>query len=259
MSITEETLRRQFISYAINFAGTKEGSESFAIILRMYNDHKPLARGYTVKAWDEWCATYVSAMAIGASKLSGYDYLSIMPTECGCNEMVKLYQAHNKSEWEEDDAYVPKIGDIIMYAWKDSETSFATTDCMLSPNHVGIVTDITKNQIMVLEGNKGEKVAFRTIKVNDRYIRGYCCPNYAALAKEINDKNEEENPMVYTTTEQLPKWAKEMVLAAMQTPSKVEEGKHVINGDGNNSIYLTDGDLRTVSMLYHAGVLTQSK
>ena len=60
--------------------GTHEG------IIDLYNAHKPLARGYAVKYTDAWCATFVSAVAI---KLG---YTDIIPTECGCNQMIALFQ-----------------------------------------------------------------------------------------------------------------------------------------------------------------------
>lgn len=83
--------------------------------------------------------------------------------------------------WKEDDAYIPQIGDVLYYDWHDGGIG----DCTGAPDHVGIVTDVTGKRLCIVEGNKGTKseVATRTVMVNGRYIRGYGCPDYAALVE----------------------------------------------------------------------------
>lgn len=44
--------------------------------------------------------------------------------------------------------------------------------------------------VTVIEGNKGNAVAYRTIKVNGKYIRGYGVPDYAGKAKETGGTAE---------------------------------------------------------------------
>ena len=96
----------------------------------------------------------------------------------------------------ERDDYRPSPGDIIMYYWKDG-ANYATTDCTANPNHVGIVEEVEGNTITVLEGNKGEAVATRSVKINGRYIRGYCLPDYASMAtKAPTPQPEQEEPEV---------------------------------------------------------------
>ena len=46
------------------------------------------------------------------------------------------------------------------------------------------------NTITIIEGNKGEAVARRTLAVNGRYIRGYCLPDYASKAEEDDDMDQ---------------------------------------------------------------------
>ena len=119
---------------------------------------------------DAWCATFVSAVAV---KLGLTDI--ILP-ECGCNRMVALYQKAGR--WTENDSYVPNPGDIIVYDWQD----IGIGENIGAPDHVGIVVGVSGDTITVIEGNKGGSVATRTIKVNGRYIRGYCLPDYASKA-----------------------------------------------------------------------------
>ena len=119
-----------------------------------------------------WCACFVSAIAIMC------DDTDIIPVECSCLEQVKLFQKFGR--WEERDDYVPSIGDIIYYDWGDSKKG----DCTGNPDHVGIVARVLDDDILVIEGNKGDEhtVAHRHVNVDGVYIRGYGLPNYAAKA-----------------------------------------------------------------------------
>lgn len=169
-NMTEKQLRQKVVDTAVSYLGCKESDGSHKKIIDIYNGHKPLARGYAVKYTDAWCATYVSAIAI----LCGIT--DIMPTECGCGEMIKLYQKLGR--WQENDAYTPQAGDVILYDWQDSGSGDNTG----SPDHVGIVVSVSGSSIKVIEGNKSNAVGYRTLAVNGRYIRGYGLPNYASKA-----------------------------------------------------------------------------
>lgn len=171
--MTERQLREKVVSVMRGWLGWSKTNGKHKKIVDLYNNHKPLARGYKVKYTDEWCATTVSAASIQCG------LTDIMPTECSCPKMAALYQKMGR--WQENDAYRPAPGDIIMYHWQDG-ANYAKTDCTGSPNHVGIVEKVVGNVITVIEGNKGNAVARRTVNVNGRYIRGYCLPDYASKA-----------------------------------------------------------------------------
>ena len=156
------------VAQAQAWLGKKESDGSFKEIIDTYNSHKPLARGYAVKYTDEWCATFVSAVAI---KLG---YTDIIPTECGCPQMIEHFK--KLGCWEENESVKPKAGDIIFYDWEDNGTG----DNQGSPNHVGIVEKVSGVIITVIEGNKNCAVERRTIAVNGKYIRGYGVPKYDA-------------------------------------------------------------------------------
>ena len=171
--MTELELRNQVVAIMEDWVGLKESNGSFKPIIDLYNSHKPLARGYKVKYTDHWCATTVSAAFIKAG------LTDIAPTECSCAKMIELYQKLGR--WEEKDSYSPAVGDIIMYDWDDDGKGDNTGH----PEHVGIVSKVLGKIITVIEGNKSESVAKRTIKVGDKYIRGYCLPDYASKASFI--------------------------------------------------------------------------
>ena len=168
VNMTENELRQKVVSTAKQYLGCNEYDGSHRKIIDGYNAHKPLARGYKVTYTDAWCATFVSFVAIKCG------LTDIMPTECGCGAMIELYRKLGR--WVENDAYVPKAGDVIMYFWNDNGVG----DCVGYPDHVGIVVSVSGNTIKVIEGNKSNSVEYRTLSVNGRYIRGYCIPNYAS-------------------------------------------------------------------------------
>lgn len=172
--MTEREIRQKVITIAKRWLGYNEKDGSHKKILDVYNSHKPLARGYKVQSKDAWCATYVSAVFIEAG------LTDIAPTECSCSQMISLYNAMGR--WKEADGYKPNVGDLIMYDWQDNGVG----DNKGAPDHVGIVTSVNGSNITVIEGNKNDAVAYRSLSVNGKYIRGYCLPDYA--------KKESVNP-----------------------------------------------------------------
>ena len=179
--MTETELRNKVVNVMQGWLGWSEKNGKFKAIIDFYNTQRPLPRGYAVQYDDEWCATTVTAAGMAAG------LHDIIFGECSCSKMIELYRAAGR--WEENDAYRPEPGDIIMYYWKDG-SNYATTDCTVAPNHVGIVEKVAGSTITVIEGNKGEAVARRTLAVNGRYIRGFCLPDYAGKAEEDNDMDQ---------------------------------------------------------------------
>ena len=62
--MTEKQIRQAMVTRARRYLGCRESNGSHKQIINIYNDHKPLARGYAVKYTDAWCATFGSAVAI---------------------------------------------------------------------------------------------------------------------------------------------------------------------------------------------------
>ncbi len=171
-------MRNKILTQAKAWLGRNEADGSHKQIIDIYNSHKPLARGYKVKYTDSWCATFISALAIQCKMTD------IIPLECSCGQMIKL--AQQMGIWVEDDSYVPKPADIILYDWDDNGKG----DNVAWPDHIGIVTDVKNGKITVIEGNLNNKVGYREIAVNGRYIRGYICPNYKTETKPTIQQNK---------------------------------------------------------------------
>ena len=137
-------------------------------ILYEHNAHEPLAQGYSVKYTDQWCATFVSAAAIVT------EMTDIIPTECGCQRQIGLFDALGR--WEEDDEYIPLPGDIIFY----STTATGGGDNTQWSDHVGIVVGTNGKRIKVIEGNNAEAVRYRYLTTDDPTIRGYGLPDFTS-------------------------------------------------------------------------------
>ena len=177
--MTEQQLRQKVADTMSSWLGATRGSSTHLEILRIYNSHTPLARGYKVQTGDAYCATSASAAYI-ANGLSDYT-----GTECGCGKWVEIAKA--KGIWTESDSYVPGIGDAIMYDWDDSGSG----DNQGEPDHVGIVVRSSNGTFDVVEGNgSGGKVVKRTMSVNGKYIRGFITPNFAKAAKDMTGETE---------------------------------------------------------------------
>ena len=175
----KSNLRQKLVETAKSFVGLNEVDGSHRKIIDIYNAYTPLPVGYKVKYTDDWCATFASAVAMECG------LTEIIPPECSCYRQVNLWQKMNR--WEEDDAYTPQPGDYIYYNWSDG-ANFAQTDNKNVPNHVGIVYQVTGRVLVIIEGNYQNKVTYRTINVNARYIRGYGLPDYEGY--ELKQKEE---------------------------------------------------------------------
>lgn len=168
--------RETFVAKMRSYIGATQGDINHRHIVDTYNSHTPLARGYKVKYTDPWCATTVSAAAIECG------YTKLIPTECSCTRMIELLKT--KGEWNGNDNYIPKPGDIIFYNW-GAKTEAEDVDGLA--NHVGVVESVSNGKITVIEGNKDKKCARRTIKIGWKYIHSYGVPMF----DEDTVKNDE--------------------------------------------------------------------
>ena len=162
--------RTEIVNQAKKWVGLNEYDGSYMEIINVYNSHKPLAGGYSIKNTDAWCAAFVSSVSI---KCNATD---IMPTECSCQRMIELYKKADR--WVENDSYTPQEGDVIFYDWDDNGVGDNTG----YSDHVGIVVEVNGTSLKVIEGNMSNAVGYRTLQVNGQYIRGYGIPNYASKA-----------------------------------------------------------------------------
>lgn len=88
----------------------------------------------------------------------GTGLTDIIPLEVSCGRYITL--AKNMGIWVESDSYTPKTGDLILYDWDDTGNG----DAASGADHIGIVESVSGKTIKVIEGNNGDKVAYRTIR-----------------------------------------------------------------------------------------------
>lgn len=165
----EKLPRLEVVSAAEEWLGTKEGFAGHEKLVQLYNAHEPLAQGYEMTVDDNWCAAFGSVIAIQT------DNTHIIPTECGCQRQIGLWQEIDR--WVENDNYIPLPGDYIYYAWDEG---WDLGDCTGWADHVGIVVGTAWPFIKVIEGNYDDQVAYRTILIGNYQIRGYGLPAYSA-------------------------------------------------------------------------------
>ena len=167
VSESEMALRQQLISTAEAWLGTVKESPEHHQIIDLYNAQKVLPVGYLVTYEDNWCATFVTAVALQNN------FEDIIPPECGCQRQVALFESMGR--WQEDETYVPLPGDVIYYSQKEVSIGDSTGWA----DHVGIVVGTSGKYIKVIEGNNKDAVRYRYIRQGNYIIRGYGLPDYS--------------------------------------------------------------------------------
>lgn len=171
--MTEKEIRARYVKEAREYIGMKMGDDEHRFIVNTYNSTVPLPRNYRVTYTDSYCMTFVSAIAI----LCGLE--DIFPIECGCGEAQRLCES--MGIWNEDDAYIPEPGDLIMFDWRDGGKG----DCIGWPRHVAIVdhVDMEDELICMINPNDAEGgVSELAIPLDGKTIRGFVKPDYALIA-----------------------------------------------------------------------------
>ena len=220
--MTETELRQKVVDTASSWLGTREYSAKHQEMLDIYNAQRPLPRGTRMLSSWPWCAAFVSTVSLQC------DLRDIMPTECGCPPMIRLYQALER--WIEDDAHVPSPGDVVFYDWQDSGVG----DNIGQPDHVGIVVGCTDGMMTIIEGNCDNAVKLRQIAVNARFIRGYGCPDYASKADGAEPQpapEPEPEPVPAPTPKPEPEKPTEETTV---DPFITQVAREVINGKWGN-------------------------
>lgn len=241
--MTELELRQQVCDTINQWLGSTKNSQGHKEILSIYNNYQPLARNYKLLPTDAYCAGTVSATWIktGIAEYTG--------TEVSVSNFVQI--AKQKNIWIEDDAYIPKIGDAIVYDWEDNGIG----DNVGVPDHIGIVTKVGAKNFTVTEGNmSGGKVGQRIVLFNSRYIRGFIAPDYEYIAKQLTKEssvaNNYNNNYYVTLGEITNKYYRPTINKLVK--KKILQGT---GGSGDNlQINLSEEAIRLLVILDRAGV-----
>ncbi len=161
--------RQAVVDLVESWIGKNEADGSYKSIINIYNSFTgKFPRNTKMEYSWAWCACCWSALAVALK------YTAIMPIEISCYYLIE--EAKKMGVWVENDAYVPKPGDAVLYDWNDTGKG----DCTGTPDHVGTVTYTNKEAgyFVVTEGNYNDAVKKRTVSINGRYIRGFIVPKY---------------------------------------------------------------------------------
>lgn len=159
---TELEARLQYVTYLLRYTGAKEGSYKHTEILANYNGITPLPRNHKATKSDSWCAIFVNGGAWGL----GYRNF---PWECSCTNIRA--KAIECGIWNEGWSATPKIGQWVIYDWKNDGRM----------DHIGAVCWVDGNTIYVIEGNYDNAVKIRTITVGDSNVEGFVDLDFTEL------------------------------------------------------------------------------
>ena len=168
----EAALRMAVVQTAEGFLGCREDDGSHERIIDLYNSQEVLPVGYVLQYTDSWCAAFVSTVSLECG------LTEILPTECGCQRQIGLFQ--ELGVWDEADDRIPLPGDLIYYDWNMEERG----ECTGWADHVGIVVGTKWPYLKVIEGNYKDSVDYHYLKLNDIQIRGFARPDYAGYLDE---------------------------------------------------------------------------
>lgn len=169
--MTEIELRRLVTDLANHYCqiGTYEWNATLNKLIEVYNDHRPLTRNVTYRPEiGGWCGLFVSDMFI----LNGMADLIV--TEVGAYEFMK--NAKERDQWKPRGSYIPKPGDIIVYAFETRKDGKPYTQY-----HVEIVTNADASVVYTTGGNIQQRVMMMAHKPDDKTILGYWAVDYASM------------------------------------------------------------------------------
>lgn len=111
-----------------------------------------------------WCAISCASCLLQI----GVKYLS---TSAGCTQQLAYYKKKKRFKAR---GSKPAVGDLVFYNFNKVKKSNVST-------HMGMVTSVNykkKGFIYVIEGNKGDKVAYRHVSYSSASIIGFGKPYY---------------------------------------------------------------------------------
>ena len=180
------------IETARSYLGTTEGSAKHKEIIDLYNKAR-YSDAYQMTMNDPWCCAFVVAVF---EKCGMSD---IIPGYAACDQMISIFTKWGRYYSRSVRSVRP--GDIIFYNWNGD----------LSSDHVGIVVQNRFGELSVIEGNKSDTVAYRSVGSMDSCVLGYGVPNYEATSESRIDSTSYDLDKEYIRTLPLLQYGKNNV------------------------------------------------
>ena len=147
-------------SQARAWLGLTESDGSFRQLIDLYNSDYPIPRGYKAKYTSEWCAIFVTDVAIACHATD------IIGKECSVPKFMQIFK--NKGIWLGKNC-TPKPGDIVIYDWDGNNDG----------DHIGIIVEnVAGYTVKAVEGNFDEAVRMRQFDYRWSKVVGYARPKY---------------------------------------------------------------------------------
>ena len=180
------------IETARSYLGTTEGSAKHKEIIDLYNKAR-YSDAYQMTMNDPWCCAFVVAV------FEKCGMADIIPGYAACDQMISIFTKWGRYYSRSVRSVRP--GDIIFYNWNGD----------LSADHVGIVVQNRFGELSVIEGNKSDTVAYRSIGSMDSCVLGYGVPNYEATSESRIDSTSCDLDKEYIRTLPLLQYGKNNV------------------------------------------------
>lgn len=180
------------IETARSYLGTTEGSAKHKEIIDLYNKAR-YSDAYQMTMNDPWCCAFVVAV------FEKCGMADIIPGYAACDQMISIFTKWGRYYSRSVRSVRP--GDIIFYNWNGD----------LSADHVGIVVQNRFGELSVIEGNKSDTVAYRSIGSMDSCVLGYGVPNYEATSESRIDSTSYDLDKEYIRTLPLLQYGKNNV------------------------------------------------
>ena len=180
------------IETARSYLGTSEGSAKHKEIIDLYNRAR-YSDAYQMTMNDPWCCAFVVAV------FEKCGMADIIPGYAACDQMISIFTKWGR--YYSRSVRSVRAGDIIFYNWNGD----------LSSDHVGIVVQNRFGELSVIEGNKSDTVAYRTIGSMDSCVLGYGVPNYEATSESRIDSTSYDLNKEYIRTLPLLQYGKNNV------------------------------------------------
>ena len=180
------------IETARSYLGTTEGSVKHKEIIDLYNKAR-YSDAYQMTMSDPWCCAFVVAV------FEKCGMADIIPGYAACDQMISIFTKWGRYYSRSVRSVRP--GDIIFYNWNGD----------LSADHVGIVVQNRFGELSVIEGNKSDTVAYRSIGSMDSCVLGYGVPNYEATSESRIDSTSHDLDKEYIRTLPLLQFGKNNV------------------------------------------------
>lgn len=180
------------IETARSYLGTTEGSVKHKEIIDLYNKAR-YSDAYQMTMNDPWCCAFVVAV------FEKCGMADIIPGYAACDQMISIFTKWGRYYSRSVRSVRP--GDIIFYDWNGD----------LSADHIGIVVQNRFGELSVIEGNKSDTVAYRSIGSMDSCVLGYGVPNYDATGESRIDSTSHDIDKEYIRTLPLLQYGKNNV------------------------------------------------